>query len=48
VKDAVCEMMDMHSSAKDPAAGQKYHKTEEMPLSTNEQKDYMSRVRNSC
>ena len=50
VEDAVFEMtvediekMDMHSPAKDPAAGQRYHKTEEMQSSSNEQKDSMSK-----
>jgi hypothetical protein len=50
MKDAVCETMNMHSPAKDPAAGQKYHKTEEMKSSTNEQKDSMSKEQllNEC
>ena len=50
VEDAVFEMtvkdvetMGMHSPAKNPAAGQRYHKTEEMQSSSNEQKDSMSK-----
>ena len=50
MEDAVFEMtvedietMDMHSPAKDKAAELRYHKTEEMQFSTNEQKDSMSK-----